>query len=264
MSSYDCVAPISWDVLHQRILPSWCAVLEGNIDCIDFCEEFIPNYREEFLDPERYSWKKLPKGYLKNIDWKMGSILNANQIRNSDSHLELEKLGIADFGTYLIQYACKSTACAIRGDKQKTDVYFAESFYGYWDETDFQVAGTKSYYEFLKTVFHVEWNPDKHVLIHKAKENVPLELIQLLGNLFLGLRSFPGVRVIEGNWQWPSYDDNLIQGYLTPKEVKDLLPFLEFVTNSSELDDETFPMFVDRAHKASIIGLGLITFHAGL
>lgn len=265
MSSYDCVLPISWPVLHDEIVPAWCQVLEGQRSCLSFCEEFRIEH-DPFIGIDEYDWSAIPRGYLIDVGWSRSlEIFMADQLRESTAHARLVSLGIAEVGIDILMAVCKKRAGV---DLGKPDP-FARSHYGkFYGRLEhprrLQVAGTKSRYHFLEGMFTLTDEPELYR--YTNARTVPEELVHLLGALFLALRALPGILVLPRGWCWPAYDDDRMQGYLTPSEVQQLVPYLDLIPAyyAHNPKDDLFPLFADRVRRAAAQELGLITFHSGL
>lgn len=90
------------------------------------------------------------------------------------------------------------------------------------------------------------------------------QLHELFESLFLYQRVIPGTWFPRESPVWPGFDDLSFAGYLAPGEVKRLWDELLQWEARGAVEDELFPLFLDRARRAAESGCGLLTIHAGL
>jgi len=266
MGSYDCVIPISWPLLKGEVLPAWSEVLKGQRTCVSFCNEFIHGHDDRLI---AISWcdevkgMRLPSNYLESIGWSSEiDILSADRLRDSSVHRSVQQ-AIQGWGDYALCQAIQSSASV---ELSGIDPFVEDRHISYYgslcDLPKVQVAGTKNGFQFLEVfftrVYHRYPNPF-YTFINKGRIND--EVVELLGALFLSLRSFPGCTVTEEAWSWPAYDDCRIQGYLSPDEVPLLVRHLvEIASLHPEVyEDELFPLLQNRVQRAAEEGLGLVT-----
>lgn len=276
MSSYDAVVPVSWSRLTTVVVPAWVETLQGRRSLVSFAQEFAPNETELVTamvngvarsSPSQAGWQ-LPPNYLEDIGWTPGTpFTTADRLRASASHRELDQRVLAEVHTFAVCHAIRfSASVELVGD----DPFEEDGYYARLHQAPYcQVVGTKSRYRFLDALFTTTWRPERRVYDYVARPFVDPEHRDLLAQLFLSIRTIPGIQILDRNDAWPAHDDTWLQGLLAPPEVQRLTVFLDEmaqvqIARAADVQDGEFPMFADRVRRAAAQELGLVTLHNAL
>lgn len=274
MGTYPCVVPVSWGRLTDVVLPAWMNVLAGRDPIQSFCRAFARTYWPYF-DPERGGPRaaelstELPANYLADVKWSADEpAFAADNLRKSSQHADLARRSFTSTASLLVGRAISTHASfELSGPDPCLDVV---SYGRLHHPPACQVAGTRDHYHFLRTFFVCSFDDRGPEYRYDPRPSVGGQLLALLEALFLARRSFPGLHVLSDNGRWPATNDHCVQGYLLPREVRQLASYLDELTARVREDeagkhkdhpDVLFPLFLDRVRRSSDQGLGLVTLH---
>lgn len=270
--------------MTELVIPAWVDTLLGRRTIASFADELTPDDDDKELvlgiaeEIERKSqWPVRPElaaRYLEEIGWQPGMpFVAADRLRASPAHRALHAAVVAELGTQAVTRALRSSASVdLAGDDPFASyslpghAYYDAAFFQFYGRLHSpprcQVAGSKNSYHFLRLLFSLTYQADRGVYDCEALPSVAPELRELIESLFFSTRTVPCVWVTDRNATWPGGNDPRLQGVLSPREVQQLVPYLDQL---EELDRELaqryelLPLFADRVRRAAEQGLALVT-----
>jgi hypothetical protein len=282
MGSYPVIVPVSWGRLIEVIVPAWVDVLSGRDTIQSFCREFVPE-KWLWVDPDVPGARtaprlaELPSTYLTEVGWAAGAGglaaggfpaggFPADNLRRSAQHAALARVFFTGTANELVCRAISTRASVELSGPDRFNHFYSRLH----EPPHCQVAGTKNHYHFLRHLYVRTYDPEQWGYHYVPSADVGAELVALFEALLFAVRSLPGLHVLAERGMWPAGNDKYVQGYLSPGEVRQLVPHLaELEARVREAEarvgederDGLLPLFLDRIQRAADQGLGLVALH---